>query len=507
MLWKQGEFSITVPEDDFPLIGPHENLYLITFLSGTPLEKALLQSSALRSLREERNVSLAVVSLNSKEEVTHWANLAHDSSSFACGNIQRIPFAASLREETVLTPPVYHSAIKIPEVADLVDSAKLEDFEDNLTTLTSVGSRYHTTQSGLEVSATIKDIFDAAAGNLANYTSSLVVHSGSDQNSVVATIAGETDTEKTVVIGSHLDSINPDDENDAPGSDDNASGVATLAEVLRILKDAGVKFDRNVELHAYAAEEVGLIGSGEIAENYAEDQKNVVAMLQVDMNTYSATDDDDTIYLVSTDTSTSVRRSAKDIIKNYLNSPYEEKKLAGGTSDHKSWFTRGFPTVFPFENPGSYNPHIHSASDTVENGPNRALPERFVKLILGFLAHYAGMHLETSNYATLYDEFSTNLGHDLKLALIPTEFGGRYYIGVSAPSDISEVEVCIVNSETEMECAEERVLSPLAGNSGSRAMFIDDVALFDLENQEKLRVMGYKSGSLASVRNVQLTEK
>jgi hypothetical protein len=507
VLWRQGDLHVTAKSAEFPFVGPSEKLYLLSFLPGSPIEKLALNSPALRSFHAGSAQSVAVVAINSEDELTYWAKHAHSGAGLACGNIQRIPFTATLAEDVTLSPPVYHSGVKIPEVDDLVSSAELVNFDAIVVTLANISSRYHSEQSGIDASTTVRQVFDSAGSGITGYESALVVHDGSDQSSVVAKIAGQTDTDKTVVIGCHLDSINTGDDGDAPGADDNASGVATLAEVLRIIKESGVKFDRNIEFHAYGAEEVGLIGSSEIAESYASEEKTVVSMLQVDMNTYSSNADDDTIYLVSTDTSASVRRVAKDVLNNYVGGSYIEKKLSAGTSDHKSWSVRGFPAVFPFEDPSDYNPHLHTSTDTGENAPNRVLPERFVKLILGFLAHYAGMELTTTNYDKLHAEFLGTLDHDLKLALIPSGFDGRYYVGVSAPSGISEVEVCVVNSEEENECVQERVLSPLAGNYQTRGLFIDDVSLLDLEADVKLRVMGYTDGALVAVRNVGLTDK
>ena len=48
-----------------------------------------------------------------------------------------------------------------------------------------------------------------------------------------------------------------------------------------------VKVKRTVEFHLYAGEEMGLKGSTEIAEQYKLNNKNVVAVLNVDMSGYT----------------------------------------------------------------------------------------------------------------------------------------------------------------------------------------------------------------------------
>jgi allantoate deiminase len=75
-----------------------------------------------------------------------------------------------------------------------------------------------------------------------------------------ARFSGERDTDPCVLVGSHIDSV-PEG-----GRFDGALGVCCAAEALVSLKDAGVRFQRPVELVAWADEEgarfgIGLYGS------------------------------------------------------------------------------------------------------------------------------------------------------------------------------------------------------------------------------------------------------
>ena len=54
----------------------------------------------------------------------------------------------------------------------------------------------------------------------------------------------------------------------APGLDDDGSGVMVLLEILRAVVETGFKPKKNVQLMAFAAEEVGLLGSDQIAKDY-----------------------------------------------------------------------------------------------------------------------------------------------------------------------------------------------------------------------------------------------
>jgi leucyl aminopeptidase len=84
-----------------------------------------------------------------------------------------------------------------------------------------------------------------------------------------------------IIIGAHQDSVNnafpllP-----APGADDDGSGTVTILEAFRVLVQAGFKPEKPVEFHWYAAEEGGLLGSQDIASEYAYQRKDVGAMIQ-----------------------------------------------------------------------------------------------------------------------------------------------------------------------------------------------------------------------------------
>ena len=60
----------------------------------------------------------------------------------------------------------------------------------------------------------------------------------------------------------------------APGLDDDGSGVMVLLEILRVVVETGFKPQKNVQLMAFAAEEVGLLGSDQIAKDYKSKGRN-----------------------------------------------------------------------------------------------------------------------------------------------------------------------------------------------------------------------------------------
>ncbi|MCP5095559.1 MAG: M20/M25/M40 family metallo-hydrolase, partial [Chloroflexi bacterium] len=83
-----------------------------------------------------------------------------------------------------------------------------------------------------------------------------------NQQNIVATLRGSSSHSGVIVLGAHYDSrtIGPNDATGyAPGANDNASGVAVLLEVARLLSSQN--WEQTVVFVAFAAEEQGRHGS------------------------------------------------------------------------------------------------------------------------------------------------------------------------------------------------------------------------------------------------------
>ncbi|NML63764.1 M20/M25/M40 family metallo-hydrolase [Hymenobacter sp. RP-2-7] len=102
---------------------------------------------------------------------------------------------------------------------------------------------------------------------------------------VLATIPGTDPTDTRVLLMSgHIDSRVTDVMNrtaDAPGANDDASGVAAVMEVARVL--AGQKFPCTIKLVAVQGEEQGLLGADHLAKRAKIENWNLVAMLNNDI--------------------------------------------------------------------------------------------------------------------------------------------------------------------------------------------------------------------------------
>ncbi|WP_139981389.1 M28 family metallopeptidase [Nocardioides litoris] len=111
-------------------------------------------------------------------------------------------------------------------------------------------------------------------------------------SNVVARIEGSTDPDRVYVVSGHYDSRATDvmdAESDAPGADDDASGVAVAMELARILATRRPR--ATIVLAAVAGEEQGLYGAAFLARQLREEGVDVQAMFTDDIVGASRADD------------------------------------------------------------------------------------------------------------------------------------------------------------------------------------------------------------------------
>ena len=109
---------------------------------------------------------------------------------------------------------------------------------------------------------------------------------------IIATLRGSVTPERVYVISGHYDSRVSDVMNataDAPGADDDASGVAVSLELARVLATRAPK--ATIVLAAVAGEEQGLYGSRHMAAQYKAAGTDVQGMFTNDIVGSSRADD------------------------------------------------------------------------------------------------------------------------------------------------------------------------------------------------------------------------
>lgn len=263
-------------------------------------------------------------------------------------------------------------------VTDRLNDLNTSGMKENLQGLTSFHTRYYKSRWGRE-----------SAKWLLGKINDTIVDAGADQRgvdvrtfehpwgqpSLIVTVPGQSN--KTVVIGAHQDSINlyfpsimP-----APGADDDGSGTVTILEALRVLLQApevlGGDAENTVEFHWYSAEEGGLLGSQAIFSQYEEQGRDVRAMLQQDMTGYVQktleAGEPESVSVITDFVDQGLTEFIKTVIETYCDIPYVLTKCGYACSDHASASKAGYPSAFVIESDFKYSDtYIHSAADTID---------------------------------------------------------------------------------------------------------------------------------------------
>jgi len=251
-----------------------------------------------------------------------------------------------------------HQDVVIP----LLGFLSVDNILDSIRTLSSYTTRYYTSATGVTSSNDLAQKYAQFAVKPIVEVDQYV-HGAWPQRSIIARIRGSRAPNEIVIIGGHIDSTS--NGATAPGADDDASGSSTVLEVFRVLAtDPRFVPERTLEFHGYAAEEVGLRGSQQIADSYAAEDKNVIAMLQLDMTGYVRAGTTPSVGIITDYTHPQLSAFVRTLVPEYTSLPFVNTACGYGCSDHASWNRAGYPAAFTFEAAFSNsNPYIHTPND------------------------------------------------------------------------------------------------------------------------------------------------
>ena len=204
-----------------------------------------------------------------------------------------------------VSPAAIDQQAHVAPALALVDAGRIID---TIEWLQGMGTRYYRSNAGRSASVGLQARWEGYGSERSDFSVTHFEHPW-EQDSVIASIEGAVLPNEIVLIGGHLDSINASDQSDAPGADDNASGIAVVSEVLRVMLASDFRPRRTLQFMAYAAEEVGLRGSRAIAREYDLAGKNVMGAMQLDMTGFSGSPRD--LYFVTDYVSTDLTNFLK----------------------------------------------------------------------------------------------------------------------------------------------------------------------------------------------------
>jgi hypothetical protein len=280
---------------------------------------------------------------------------------------------------------------------------------------------------------------------------------------IVATMEAKSENPNTIIIGAHYDASGSRGANyegnwetvKAQGADDNATGVASIMEIAKVLSEPLNQFNNqhNIIFVAYAAEEyhpmhpdnhhAGSIWDAYNRKNKLEPVEHVIVLDMIGFN-----EEKNYVEIICNDQSLNLANSVYHF--NSLYTPELETNSAPFPdvpySDHESYQDYGFPAILLMENerpwnnePPNYlrNPHYHTFSDTIGT-LNFEQVQLVAKLALASIAEL------TYADPTSVDDPSVDglLPSDFSIAAYPNPFNPDATIKYNIPAAaLSEVEV------------------------------------------------------------------
>jgi hypothetical protein len=279
---------------------------------------------------------------------------------------------------------------------------------------------------------------------------------------IIATLEGDHPDSGNIIIGGHYDaSASRESGNEyyqaywqtlkAQGADDNASGVAAMMEIARILSDPehAIQTESTVKFIAFAAEEYHPVHAEyhHIGSLYdALDRYNrgelIKAVIVLDMIAYNP--NTDYIEVIADNQSMWLADLIYDINELYTDDlKMNDWPADVPYSDHESYQRYGFSSILLMENDSPWNndqpyytsnPYYHKTSDLAST-INQVQMRKVTQLALASVADLANAG-ETTGISS-----EQEIPDDLKIRVYPNPFNTRVLISITLAGR------CNVNAE------------------------------------------------------------
>jgi hypothetical protein len=324
-------------------------------------------------------------------------------------DIVRLPQAITLSmaptEQAPIVPRtssvLVHSMVQAVSPTLLIHHVcKLQD-RDELSYCNELGTRYSFATADLAEAA--EYLYTAYASYGLDVTYDPFLFNSKPMTNVVAELSGNGSSRDHIyIISAHYDSISQTPFDAAPGADDNASGVAAVLEIARILSQHS--FPCTIRFVNFAGEEQGLIGSAHYAEEAARRGDIIHGVLNLDMIAYESVPPNDhkvDIHAGTALPSISLAEALLDSVSDFGLDLLPQVITASATwrSDHASFWNQAVPALLAAEDMDDFNPHYHSTRDTLTRIRPQLMAE-FTKACIGTLARLASQSYEPTRTPT-----------------------------------------------------------------------------------------------------------
>jgi leucyl aminopeptidase len=261
-----------------------------------------------------------------------------------------------------------------------------DTLESIVTWMQNMGTRFALSDNHRDIAVKIKKRFRMIGYTDAGIDSFMIIKTYRNnfyqqwQYNVIATLEGINFSDSICIMGGHYDNYNNGDPfSIAPGANDNASGVAAVMEVARVMKKNNFIPENTIKFVAFGSEEMGLYGSIAFASDAQQTMQPVMLMLNNDMIAYEP-DNDKTkwsVNILDYDNSHYLRKEAEQLCNKYTSLGYFNDNTSNKYSDSYSFFTNGFKALFFFSK--KIDPNYHTVND-VTSGCNFEYCKEIVKL-------------------------------------------------------------------------------------------------------------------------------
>ena len=289
----------------------------------------------------------------------------------------------AIAQGKVPNPQQLHQRLSVEEInhltVDLVSQVNKNNIENHIIAL--AGQRYSKKEKNKS----------------ANYISKTLESFGYDVQStegvnknLVADLKGSITPKQIFIVAAHYDTVK-----NTPGADDNASGVAGMLEIARLL--ARTSLASTVRIIAFDNEENGLLGSSQYAKSLNNYGTKVIGMISLEMIAYSCKNCQtpfsdipekqcldvepenikagNFIGIVANSDSASMVTAFKNTAASFVSLldivsavVRDKGDCFANTrrSDHASFWDQGYPALMITDTANFRNPNYHKSSDTLD---------------------------------------------------------------------------------------------------------------------------------------------
>ena len=312
-----------------------------------------------------------------------------DAASIArtgCYAIQLVQGPQVVYEERARVDASARARADIQALVDLVSPARLQQSVQRLASFTT---RHSTSATFREAADLTRAVFESAGCDVAFHT--LPVGSQQTLNLVASRRGSGATPRGTILVTAHLDSVNHDNPGqNAPGADDNASGVAGVLEVATCL--AGQRHTEDLQFILFGGEEQGLFGSIAHVAGLASGH-GVRAVVNMDMIATINATSSPSVLIEGAPVSRTLVDTLAGVAHSYTRLAVQTS-LQAFNSDHVPFIQAGIPAVLLIEGNDSSNDAVHTGRDTMDR-IDAGLMADIVRTALAFVVDAAGVSPES----------------------------------------------------------------------------------------------------------------